>query len=203
MRVIATSRNLARLATLAARRPDLIEPVAADLTSAVDRATVEQAAANHGHLDLLVLGSGIYKRSNDPAVLAQQLAANVEAPYSLLRAVQPLLIKASGLVVFINSTQGLSASPGVGQFAATQHAMRAIANSLREEVNSNGVRVTSVFLGRTATSRQAAIFAAEERPYTPERLIQPDDVARVVLTLFTLPTTAEVTDISLRSRLKP
>ena len=202
VQVIAIGRNRERLAALAARHPEAIEPVAADQTHEVGRTIAEAAAARRGRLDLLVLGSGIYERSKDPRVLARQFAANVEAPYALLQALLPLLTRSSGLVVFLNSTQGLAASPGVGQFAATQHAMRAIANSVREEVNPDGVRVSSVFLGRTATTRQAAIFAAEGRPYAPERLIQPDDVAHVVLALFSMPATAEVTDISLRPRLK-
>jgi NADP-dependent 3-hydroxy acid dehydrogenase YdfG len=202
VQVIAIGRNRERLAALAARHPEAIEPVVADQTHEVGRATAQTAAARRGRLDLLVLGSGIYERSDNPGVLARQFAANVEAPYALLHALLPLLAGSSGLVVFLNSTQGLIASPGVGQFAATQHAMRAIANSLREEVNPDGIRVSSVFLGRTATTRQAAIFAAEGRPYAPERLIQPDDVARMVLALFTMPTTAEVTDISVRPRLK-
>jgi hypothetical protein len=39
--------------------------------------------------------------------------------------------------------------------------MKAVADSLRDEVNTSGVRVMSIFLGRTATERQRAIFAAE------------------------------------------
>jgi NADP-dependent 3-hydroxy acid dehydrogenase YdfG len=76
--------------------------------------------------------------------------------------------------------------------------MKAVADSLRDEVNANGVRVTSIFLGRTATERQRAIFAAEGRPYPPERLVQPANVAGLVLFLLRLPRTSEVTDILLR-----
>jgi NADP-dependent 3-hydroxy acid dehydrogenase YdfG len=90
----------------------------------------------------------------------------------------------------------------VGHFAATQHAMRALADSLREELNPEGVRITSLFLGRTATARQAAIFEMEQRPYVPETLIQPRDVADLVVALAMLPTTSEVTDITVRPRVK-
>lgn len=202
LHVIAVGRSRERLAALAAHHPEAIEPIAADLTCEVGRAAVGQAVSRLGRLDMLVLASGIYERSDDPAALVRQFAANVQAPYALLQTVLPLLKTASGQVVFINSTQGLAASPGVAQFAATQHAMRAIADSLREEVNQSGVRVTSIFLGRTATTRQAAIFATEGRSYPPEQLIQPADLAGVVLTLLTLPPTVEATNISLRPRVK-
>ena len=83
--------------------------------------------------------------------------------------------------MFINSSQALRAAAGLGQYAATKHAMKAVADSLRDEVNANGVRVMSLFLGRTASERLRAIFAAEGRLYPPERLVQPADVADVVL----------------------
>jgi NADP-dependent 3-hydroxy acid dehydrogenase YdfG len=151
-----------------------------------------------GRVDILVLSSGIYERSREPAVFARQIAANLVGPYTLLQQLLPLLIEAKGQVVFINSTQGLRAAAEVGQFAATQHAMKAVADSLRDEVNASGVRVMSLFLGRTATERQRAIFAAEGRPYPPQRLIQPSDIAELVLSLLRLPRTAEVTDIIVR-----
>jgi NAD(P)-dependent dehydrogenase (short-subunit alcohol dehydrogenase family) len=172
--------------------------VVADLTDrdAVERIGAEMSAS--GRLDVLVLSSGIYERSREPEALARQIAANLLGPYSLVQRLLPLLIKAQGQVAFINSTQGLKAAAGIGQFAATQHAMKAIADSLRDEINGEGVRVTSIFLGRTATERQRGIFAAEGRPYRPEVLVQPADVAQVVLSLLQLPRTSEATDIVLR-----
>ena len=58
------------------------------------------------------------------------------------------------------------------------------------------------FLGRTARKRQRTIFAAEGRPNPSERLIQPPDVAGLVLFLLRLPRTSEVTDIVMRPMLK-
>ena len=176
--------------------------IMADLT---ENGAVGRIAADislRGRLDILVLSSGIYERSHEPTVFARQIAANLVGPYALIQQILPFLIGAQGQVVFINSTQGLKAAAGIGQYAATKHAMKAVADSLRDEVNGNGVRVTSVFLGRTATELQRAIFAAEGRPYPPERLIQPADVAGLVLFLLQLPRTSEVTDVVLRPMLK-
>jgi NADP-dependent 3-hydroxy acid dehydrogenase YdfG len=80
--------------------------------------------------------------------------------------------------------------------------MHALADSVRAEIRSQGVRVTTLFLGRTATARQAAIFAMEQRPYFPERLIQPEDVANLVVWLMRLPRTSEVTEIVVRPQFK-
>jgi NADP-dependent 3-hydroxy acid dehydrogenase YdfG len=172
--------------------------IVADLTDDDAIARVNIATLSRSCLDVLALSTGTYERSNEPAVFGRQIAANVVGPYALLQRLLPLLIKAKGQVVFINSTQALRAAAGLGQYAATKHAVKAVADSLRDEVNANGVRVLSLFLGRTASERQRAIFAAEGRPYPPERLIQPADVAELVLSLLRLPRTSEVTDILLR-----
>jgi NADP-dependent 3-hydroxy acid dehydrogenase YdfG len=189
-------RDPGRAAALA--RETGAETVAGDLTEPAAVEAIRARIARHGRLDVLTLGSGIYERSDDPGVLQRMLAANLVGPYALLRALLPFLVEARGQVVFLNSTQGLAASGGVGQFAATQHAMRAVADSLREEVNAQGVRVLSLFLGRTASDRQRAIFAMEGRPYPAERLIQPEDVAEAVLAMLRLPRTVEATQLTLR-----
>jgi NADP-dependent 3-hydroxy acid dehydrogenase YdfG len=181
--VIGSGRSRDKLARIAAGWDGQIETVAADITRVAGLDAIRALVLQRGRLDVLVLGSGIYERSANPNVLMRQFIANVHGPYSLLQTVLPQLVASEGLVIFINSTQGLAASPGVGQFAATQHAMRALADSTRAEVNSQGVRVTTIFLGRTATVWQATVFATERRAYTPERLIQPKDVACVVVGL--------------------
>ncbi len=195
-RVLLQGRTPARCARLAEETG--LEVLAADLTRETDVAALQARIAREGRLEVLVLGAGIYERSEDPEALRRQLEANVIGPYALLRGLLPLLVAARGEVVFLNSTQGLNASPEVGQYAATHHAMRAIADSLRGEVNAKGVRVLSLHLGRTASERQQAIFAMEGRDYPREHLMQPKDVAHAVLAMLTLPRTAEATELRLR-----
>ena len=129
-------------------------------------------------------------------------AANLRGPYLLTQRCLPLLKSSRGQVVFINSSTGLAAPAAVGVFAATQHALKAIADALRDEVNEAGVRVLSVFPGRTATPRMLARYATEGRVYQPELLLQPGDVASVVVSSLALPRTAEVTNVSIRPQAK-
>jgi NADP-dependent 3-hydroxy acid dehydrogenase YdfG len=160
-----------------------------------------------GHIDLLVHGAGVISLGqNETAPVADfdwQYRTNVRAPYALTQALLPMLRARQGQIVFLNSSVGLYARANVGQYAATKHALKAMADSLREEVNADGVRVLSVFLGRTASPMQAAVHAAEGKAYHPERLLQPQDVASMVVHVLGLPRSAEVTDISMRPMLKP
>jgi NADP-dependent 3-hydroxy acid dehydrogenase YdfG len=73
---------------------------------------------------------------------------------------------------------------------------------LRQEVNEQGIRVLCVYPGRTATSRQERLYAKEGKPYRPELLLQPEDIATMVVAALSLPRTAEVTDINIRPMLK-
>jgi NADP-dependent 3-hydroxy acid dehydrogenase YdfG len=158
------------------------------------------------HLDILVLCAGLHSMGLATQVSADSFdalyRANVRAPYALIRALLPLLQTAHGQIVFVNSTVGLQARAQVGQFAATQHALKALADSLREEINAYGVRVLSIFPGRTATPRQAEIYRMEGRAYHPELLLQPEDIATMVTCTLCLPRTAEVTEIRMRPLLK-
>jgi NAD(P)-dependent dehydrogenase (short-subunit alcohol dehydrogenase family) len=159
-------------------------------------------------LDFLIHCAGVMRQQALESARIEdfdlQYSVNVRAPYILTQHLLPLLTAARGQVVFVNSTAGLTAKrPEISQYSATKHALRAIADSLREEVNEKGIRVLSVYLGRTATPMQEAIHQLEGRAYQPETLLQPRDVAAVVLQALLLPPTAEVMDISMRPMWKP
>jgi hypothetical protein len=58
------------------------------------------------------------------------------------------------------------------QFSATQRALRAIANSLRDKVYSDAVTIMGVFLEATAAPGQTALYEKSSQPYDPSRLQQ-------------------------------
>jgi NADP-dependent 3-hydroxy acid dehydrogenase YdfG len=207
--VLAVGRDEARLAALAkeAEGPGTLVAEQLDLTDDTARDTFAAAAtARHRRVDHLVHCAGGYVRAPiaKPSLddFDAQYAANVRAPFALTRALLPALQAAGASrgadVVVVNSSQGVRAAGGTSQFAATQHAMRAVADSLRQEVNANGIRVCTIHLGRTATPRQEVIHAQEGRVYRPELLVQPQNVAEVLVGVLALPPTAEVTEIHLR-----
>ena len=134
----------------------------------------------------------------DVADLDAQYRLNVRAPWLLTQKLLPRLRAAHGHVVFINSGAGLSAKAEWSQYAASKFALRAIADSLRSEEASNGVRVTSVYPGRIAGPMQERVREMEGEPYRAEDYAQPEDVAQQVRALLELPSRATVTDVSVR-----
>jgi NADP-dependent 3-hydroxy acid dehydrogenase YdfG len=202
---------------LAARRRKLLEDVAkqvlatgsraharpTDLTKDEDIcALAEQVQRDFGRVDILVLcGGAISHGPLEKAPLADldlMYRSNLRGHYAMVQALLPLVRKCAGQIVFINSSAGLRSPASTGQFSATQHALRSLADCLREEANADGIRVLSVYPGRTATPRIEELFKEEGRAYRPELLMQPEDVATMVTHALCLPRTAEVTDILIR-----
>jgi NADP-dependent 3-hydroxy acid dehydrogenase YdfG len=170
------------------------------------RALAAYVARELGGADILVHNAGLYSRGPLADGSIDQLdalyRANVRAPYLLTQLMLPSLVARRGQIVFVNSSQGLAVTANVGQYGSTQYALRAIADSLRDEVNKDGVRVLSVFPGRTATPRTERLYETSEQDYRPELLLQPEDIAAVIVNALMLPRTAEVTNINIRPFVK-
>jgi NADP-dependent 3-hydroxy acid dehydrogenase YdfG len=206
MHVWFTGRTAAKLEAAVRDLPPTAagaRTIAADLTHEDSAARLTETI---GALDVLVLAAGEYASGafaeTPSGALDALYQANVRANYRLIQRFLPSLIERAGQIVFINSSTGRDARPGVSAFSATNHALRALADSLRAEIETDGVRVLSVFPGRTATPRLAAVYASQGQAYRPELLLQPEDIATAILNALTLPRTAEITDISLRPMLK-
>jgi NADP-dependent 3-hydroxy acid dehydrogenase YdfG len=204
--MILAGRDAAALAAIAAEVASQgCEPVCECVNMAVSAEVTALAARVRSRcerMDLLVHSAGRYSRGQVEDVLASELdvlyQVNLRAPYVLTQALVPLLRAARGDIVVINSSLGQRSGEQVSQYAATKHGLKAIADGLRDEVNGDGVRVLSVFTGRTATRMQHDVHVLEEKVYTPEKQMQPDDIAQMVLAAISLPRTAEVTDIHIR-----
>jgi short-subunit dehydrogenase len=164
----------------------------ADLAHEKDiRELVNYLTIEIGRVDLLIHSAGVIARGATEVApledLDWQYEINVRAPYLLTQQLLPMLKELKGQIVFVNSSVGLTARGGVGQYAATKHALKAFADALRDEVNAYGVRVLSLYLGRTATPMQAAVCESQGTVYRPEHLLQPEDVAEIMVAALSLP----------------
>ncbi|MDT0408962.1 MULTISPECIES: SDR family oxidoreductase [Streptomyces] len=128
----------------------------------------------------------------------QQIDVNLLAPAELTRLFLPQLRTARGQVLFVNSGAGLSASPQWAAYAASKHGLKALADSLRAEEKENGVRVTTVYPGRTTSPMQAKVHQQEGKEYDATAWIDPESVATTILTALDLPRDAVVTDLMVR-----
>lgn len=125
-------------------------------TASVD-AFVAEAAKALGGLHVIVanagLASGTYKLWETPdADLEAMLRTNVEGVVKTIRAGLPHLRQAGwGHIFFIGSTAGHQPYEGGSVYCATKFGVKAMAQSLRLEVNGEPIRVTSVDPGMAET----------------------------------------------------
>lgn len=154
-------------------------------------------------IDMLIHSAGnfLMKRLEDTTEQEydRQFSINTRAPFILTRLLFPLVKKNKGQMVFLNSSVAQQKSrAGLSAYTASKCALQAIADSLREEVNPDEVRVLSVFPGRTATAMQEDVYRQENREYEKDQLLQPEDIAQSIINALSLPRTAEITDIFIR-----
>jgi len=218
----ATARRLARAGAkvvLAARRPDRLDTlareldptgtnvlaVAGDITSAADRQKlVDAALAKFGRIDGLVNNAGYGTRGPLELVPVDAIRKNFETNVFSLIALTQLVIPAmrergSGCIVNIGSVAGRIARPLSSIYDATKHALEALTDGLRGELEPFGVRVTLIRPGFIVTEFIAAADKASDQftenvgPYEPfwaatregvQKLRRfagvPDDIARLV-----------------------
>jgi NADP-dependent 3-hydroxy acid dehydrogenase YdfG len=208
--LIVLGRSGARLRSALKRAgsPASVQYVAVDLSKPGHlRRCVSSLRRRLSGLDGIVHAAGVFSmvplRSAKRDPLQQLMQVNVSAALTLTLGLLAHLKRRSGSVVFINSTAVQRPARNAPFYAASKHALRSIADSLREEVNALGIRVSSIYPGRTATPMQKAIVDAEGRSYRPSELIQPEDIALLVEQLLDLPASIEVTEIFTRPTQPP
>ena len=201
-RLVLLGRDRAKLESLQAELPAAVV-LAGDLTTEESVLEACQAVLDGpGRLDILVHGLGLFLAGElgvaDVADLDLMFAVNVRAPYRLTQALLPSLRESEGQIVFLNSNAGLEARATVSAYSASKHALKALADGLRAEVNDDGIRVLSVFPGRTASEMQRRVCEHFGQAYEPDRLMTSDDVAVSVVNALALPRSVEMTELRMR-----
>jgi short-subunit dehydrogenase len=158
------------------------------------------------NLDILIHCEGTINQSlienSSVNEFNNHIAVNLFAPFIITSKLLTLLIKSQGQIVFINSSIIKRAVPKLGLYSASKHALKGMADSLREEVNPYGIRVINIYPGQTATRMQKTLYKLNKKKYNPDILIQPQDIAETVIFALKLSKTAEITDISIRPMIK-
>jgi short-subunit dehydrogenase len=118
---------------------------------------------------------------------------NARGPFLMTQKLLPLIKKQErGIIVNISSLSGLRGQSHSGAYSSSKHALLGFTRSLRLELKNSRIAVTAINLGQTMSSSWEGIDV------NPEELIDPVDVADLIITVtqFSHRTVAE--EISLR-----
>jgi len=189
----ATARLLAQHkcnVVLAARREDRLNGLAAELgegalavpTNVTDPAACEAlvslAVGDFGSVDILVAnaGVGLYGSiaEGEPEDWRRMFEVNVLGVLYVARAaLRHMLGRGSGDVVLVSSLAGRRVPRADGTvYAATKHALTAVAEGLRMEVHARGIRVISVEPGLVRTEFPESSYPSA-REYYAQRVLSP------------------------------
>lgn len=169
-----------------------------------DRAQVDAFAAAvlkaMGHVDVLVNNAGLFEPGsvhNEPeGQLEKMMAVNLYSAYHLTRALLPSMMKRrSGHIFNLCSIASVQAYAAGGSYSISKFAMLGFSKNLREEMKPHNIKVTSVLPGATMTgSWDGAGIPAE-------RIMEADDIAKLVVNAASLSPQACVEEILVRPQL--
>ena len=157
-----------------------------------------------GDVDILVNSAGINIQNRTMAEMQPDqwdrvLQINATGAYRCMTEVLPAMRqRQDGLIVNISSVAGKRAiSLGGVVYCASKFAMTALGTAVSNEVRDEGVRVTNVYPGEVNTP------ILDNRPVPvsqqhKESILQPEDIASVVVTICRLPPRANVPEIVIK-----
>jgi NADP-dependent 3-hydroxy acid dehydrogenase YdfG len=126
--------------------------------------------------------------NDTPEHWREMVLTNIYGAALTLRATIPALIQTRGVLMLTSSVAGRRVLPG-SLYSCTKHAVTAMGEAARQDLNGTGVRVTVIEPGMTDTP----FF--ERRPTDA---LQDDDVARAVIYAASQPAHVDVNEVLLR-----
>ncbi|SEA25181.1 Short-chain dehydrogenase [Arachidicoccus rhizosphaerae] len=151
-------------------------------------------------VDILVNNAGIYQPGscyNEPeGQLEKMLQVNLMSAYHLTRALVPAMIQAKkGHIFNLCSIASIQAYANGGSYSISKFALSGFTRNLREELKPLGIKVTGIYPGATLSSSWDGL------DIDPGRIMEVDDVAKMIYAAAYLSPQAVVEDIILRPQL--
>jgi NADP-dependent 3-hydroxy acid dehydrogenase YdfG len=199
-RVVLAARSTDKLERLAEELggPDRALAVTCDVTDFGQQEAMVRAALDaFGRIDVAFANAGFGGPrgflNGTPELWRDMVLTNVLGCAYTIRVTIPPLKESVGHLLLTSSVAGRRALPG-SLYSATKHAVTAMAEAARQDLNDTGIRVTSIEPGMTDT------------PFfdnRPSNALEPDDIARAILFAVQQPPHVDVNEILVRPVSQP
>lgn len=141
-----------------------------------------------GQVDILINNAGISSFGSfmelEPARWEQIVKVNLFGPYYVTRALLPDMIeRKSGDIINISSTAGKNGAAVTSAYSASKFALIGMSESLMQEVRKHNIRVTTLTPSTIATDMAKDLKLTDGNP---DRVMQPEDLAELVVSQLKL-----------------
>lgn len=160
----------------------------------------EDVVAELGLPEVLVNNAGSFRPGGvvemKPQDFRQQIDANLTSAFLVTHAfLKGMLVRGHGDIFFTASVASVKGYPRGVAYGAAKHGLLGLARALREETRESGIRVTALIPGATYTASWAGSGLPEER------FMPPEDIARMVLSIYQMSDRTVVEEVLLRPQL--
>lgn len=155
-----------------------------------------------GDIDILVnnAGVGIFGDAEDITTDAvdQMIDINLKGTIFCTQAVLPQMKKRNeGTIIQVISTAGLEGKPTEAVYCASKYGQRGFTESISKELADTDIHILSAYMGGMKTSFWDDIYTKEEI----EHLMDPDDVADIILANVKVRKNLTVPDIVIKNHI--
>jgi len=162
---------------------------------------IKNIIANLGGVDILVNNAGIAAfglfNEMEVSVWEKIIQTNVLGMYYVTKEVLPYLIaKNEGDIINVSSTAGLNGNASVSAYSASKFAVIGLSESLMKEVRKNNIRVNTLTPSTIASDMALELGITDGNP---EKVLQPEDFAELIVAGLRLPRRAMLVNASLWS----
>lgn len=209
--LVITARRQERLVKLAAtvqkvggRAVSLVGDTKEEETA---RLAVDLAIKTFGSLDILInnVGVGNYKNLVDTSAeeYDEMMDSNVRSTFLFTRYAVPVMIKqGSGTILMISSMAGVYGFGGEAVYCATKFAQVGFAQALDKELRPHGIKVGAICPGGVKTEFALGKGRTEES-VAASGMLDPEDVAGVVLMACTQSPRSRIIEVQMRTMAEP
>lgn len=204
---------------LAGRRVELLEKLIVELgpdaayeaTDVTDQTAVENliksATDKFGQVDVLINNAGImpvsFFSSRKVVEWEKMIDVNLKGVLYGINAVLPQMLgRRDGHIINLSSISGIQATRAFGVYSATKFGVRALSESLRQEMAAGNVRVTTICPGMVETElfgsiTDEAVLAIIEKGFDFEPL-KPSSIADAIIYAISQPNSVNVSELVIR-----
>jgi 3-oxoacyl-[acyl-carrier protein] reductase len=171
------------------------------------RRAVDLAIKTFGSLDILInnVGVGNYKNLIDTSVeeYDEMMDSNMRSTFLFTRYAVPVMIKqGSGTILMISSMAGVYGFGGEAVYCATKFAQVGFAQALDKELHPHGIKVGAICPGGVKTEFALGKGRTKEG-VAASGMLDPEDVAGVVLMACTQSPHARIIEVQMRTMAEP